>query len=108
MREWGCQRAPPGAPEHERRASAGSSSSYGQWRESYVPWREAETFALLPERPGAPSGSLVRSTRWSPQARRAALTEADLGGASAAQVTRGQTSPHHPPLNWQLACLPLT
>lgn len=69
-RAWGAPRAFSDAPAHERsRPSAGSSSSYSQWREASVPGRAAETFALLPDRPPCPSGSLLRSTQWSPVAR---------------------------------------
>ena len=87
MRAFGAPRPPPGAPEQERQASAGSSPCYGQWREASVPGRAAETFALLPERPLCPPHALLRNTRWSRRARRAAVAGAD-GGAGAPQVWR--------------------
>ena len=74
MREWGGQCAPPGAPEHERRASAGSSSSYCQWRESYVPGREAETL------PCAAAGAAGRLT-WLAPAQHPVVSPGAPGGA---------------------------
>ena len=44
--------------------STGSSFSYEQWRESYVPGRGADTFTLLSAREACPLGALLRSTRW--------------------------------------------
>ena len=87
MRAFRATRPPPSAPQQERRASAGSSASYGQWREASVPGRAAETFALLPERPACPPGALLRNTRWAGRARRAAVAGTG-GGASAPQVWR--------------------
>ena len=56
LRLWGAARPAT--------ASAGSSTTLGQWREARVTGADAETFRLLPERLSCPASALLRSTRW--------------------------------------------
>ena len=64
LRAWGEPPLSSPLPPSVAVRSAGSSTTYGQWRQARVAGADAETFRLLPTREDCPPHALLRSTRW--------------------------------------------